>query len=120
MLPIPQNTNVIEIYGLLKKDARQLTLYNSGVGTYAQPSWKSLAYWKHCLGDKFDLAVAWYIQSSLYSTFHLLTAACWSSLLRNIEKEIIDAYQWLSENYHQGDRIFLLGTIIYFCVSSAS
>jgi uncharacterized protein (DUF2235 family) len=41
-----QNTNVIELYSQLLKDKKQLTYYDSGIGTYATPSWKSLYYWK--------------------------------------------------------------------------
>lgn len=28
---------------------------------------------------------------------------------RNFEKTVLSAYQWLSERYHTGDRIFLFG-----------
>jgi hypothetical protein len=54
-----QNTNVIELYSQLVKDLRQLTYYDSGIGTYAQPSWKSLSYWKQVVDNKIDLAIAW-------------------------------------------------------------
>ena len=33
-LNLAQNTNVIEFYSRLKKDEKQLTYYNSGIGTY--------------------------------------------------------------------------------------
>ncbi|KAJ7815719.1 hypothetical protein B0H13DRAFT_1924024 [Mycena leptocephala] len=35
-----KNTNVIELYGRITKDDTQLTYYNSGIGTYARPSWR--------------------------------------------------------------------------------
>ena len=54
-----QNTNVIELYSNLVKDDTQLTYYDSGIGTYAQPSWKSWNYWKQVVDNKIDLAIAW-------------------------------------------------------------
>lgn len=54
-----QNTHIVELYSQLVKDRRQLTYYNSGIGTYASPSWKSWAYVKQALENKIDLAIAW-------------------------------------------------------------
>jgi uncharacterized protein (DUF2235 family) len=54
-----QNTNVIELYSQLKNDHKQITYYDSGIGTYAQPSWKSWNYWKQVVDNKIDLAIAW-------------------------------------------------------------
>lgn len=81
-----KNTNVIELYKNLVKDDTQVTFYNSGIGTYARPSWRSFRYWKQVLDNKIDLAIAW-----------------------NFESIVIDTYRWLSENYVKGDRIFLFG-----------
>ncbi|EJD37489.1 WD40 repeat-like protein, partial [Auricularia subglabra TFB-10046 SS5] len=81
-----KNTNVVELYSRLIKDDRQLTFYNSGIGTYAKPSWKSWSYRKQVIANKLDLAFA----------------------LR-FEKIIISAYAWLVDNYRDGDRIFLFG-----------
>ncbi|EIM79299.1 uncharacterized protein STEHIDRAFT_36800, partial [Stereum hirsutum FP-91666 SS1] len=81
-----KNTNVIELYHLLEKDNTQVTFYNSGIGTYARPSFRSWTFYKQVLGHKVDLAIAW-----------------------NFEKTVLSAYQWLSERYHTGDRIFLFG-----------
>ncbi|EIM83792.1 uncharacterized protein STEHIDRAFT_62354 [Stereum hirsutum FP-91666 SS1] len=81
-----KNTNVIELYGLLEKDTNQVTFYNSGIGTFAKPSWKSLTHLRHAIGHKLDLAIAW-----------------------DFEKIVILAYRWLSENYQPNDRIFLFG-----------
>ncbi|EMD32007.1 hypothetical protein CERSUDRAFT_99715 [Gelatoporia subvermispora B] len=90
-----KNTNVIELYRLVKKPSDddsdtdsfvQLTYYNSGIGTYAKPSWKSGHYRKQVIDHKIDLAIAW-----------------------NFEKIVISAYRWLSDNYQKGDRIFLFG-----------
>ena len=38
-----------------------MTFYNSGIGTYARPSWRSFRYWKQVLDNKIDLAIAWWI-----------------------------------------------------------
>lgn len=53
-----QNTNVIEIYSQLVKSGEQLTYYNSGIGTYAKPSW-TWSYLKQALDNSIDLAIAW-------------------------------------------------------------
>ncbi|KAF8532001.1 hypothetical protein JB92DRAFT_3080805 [Gautieria morchelliformis] len=82
----PNNTNVIELYSQLIKGDNQLTYYNSGIGTYAKPSWKSWSYVKQVVDNKIDLAIAW-----------------------NFEKIVIAAYRWLSQNYQDGDRIYLFG-----------
>ncbi|QRW06859.1 hypothetical protein RhiLY_05858 [Ceratobasidium sp. AG-Ba] len=81
-----KNTNVIELYSHIEKSDTQLTYYNSGVGTYAKPSWRSLSYQKQRLDNAVDLAIAW-----------------------NLEKVIIGAYRWLSDSYRPGDRIYLFG-----------
>ncbi|KAF9058718.1 hypothetical protein BDP27DRAFT_1505466 [Rhodocollybia butyracea] len=81
-----KNTNIVELYSRLAKNKDQLTFYNSGIGTYAEPSWKSWDYWKQVGMNKLDLALA----------------------LR-FEKILLDAYRWLSEIYEDGDRIFLFG-----------
>ncbi|KAF8600993.1 hypothetical protein BDV93DRAFT_446563 [Ceratobasidium sp. AG-I] len=81
-----KNTNVIELYSHIKKDDSQLTYYNSGIGTFAEPSWRSYTYMKQVLDNVIDLAIAW-----------------------NLEKVIIGAYRWLSDTYQPGDQIFLFG-----------
>ena len=55
-----QNTNVVELYSRLEKNSSQLTFYNSGIGTYAAPSWRSLSYWYQVAENKVDLAIALY------------------------------------------------------------
>jgi uncharacterized protein (DUF2235 family) len=62
-IPFLQNTNVIELYHRIIKDDTQLTYYNSGIGTYARPSFASIAYWKQVLNNKIDLAIAWYTRN---------------------------------------------------------
>ena len=56
-----QNTNVIELYSHILKgeDDYQLTYYDSGIGTYARPSWRSWTYLKQVVANKIDLAIAW-------------------------------------------------------------
>ncbi|KAJ7741141.1 hypothetical protein B0H16DRAFT_51389 [Mycena metata] len=81
-----KNTNVIELYARIIKDDTQFTYYNSGVGTYARPSRRSIKYWKQGLDNAIDLAIAW-----------------------NFEKVVIAGYRWLSNHYEPGDRIFLFG-----------
>ncbi|KAF9219898.1 ARM repeat-containing protein [Gyrodon lividus] len=81
-----KNTNIVELYSQLQKSKSQLTYYNSGVGTEARPSWRSLRYVQHWLSNKIDLLIAW-----------------------NLEKVIFAAYRWIADNYEDGDRIYLFG-----------
>ncbi|EJD54177.1 WD40 repeat-like protein [Auricularia subglabra TFB-10046 SS5] len=81
-----KNTNVVELYSRLVKDDNQLTFYNSGIGTYAEPSWKSWDYRKQVLLNKLDLMFA-----------------------LGFEKIMLSAYAWLVDHYQPGDRIFLFG-----------
>lgn len=112
-----QNTNVVELYSRLEKNEKQLTFYNSGIGTYATPSFKSWGYIKQVIGHKLDLAIAW------YATFELAFETCNPDPPLNVvtpigyrrfEKIVVSAYRWLADNYRHGDRIFLFGT----CISS--
>ncbi|KAF4615638.1 hypothetical protein D9613_012546 [Agrocybe pediades] len=80
------NTNVIEHHSLLIKDERQIPYYNSGIGTYARPSWTSPKFIGMVLHHKIDLAIAW-----------------------DFDKTVKDAYRWISENYESGDLIFMFG-----------
>ena len=60
--PPTQNTNVIELYNLILKGRQdnQFTWYNSGIGTYAEPQWRSPAYWQQVVVHWIDTAIAWY------------------------------------------------------------
>lgn len=60
-----QNTNVVELYSRLEKNRDQLTFYNSGIGTYATPSWRSMEYWLRVAESKVDLAIALYVQRAV-------------------------------------------------------
>lgn len=102
-----KNTNVIELYNLLLKEvgenAGQRTWYNSGIGTYARPSWKSLNYYKQALYHKIDLEIAWCVQSPD-------SKSC-PNLLLVIQRFWTNGFGWLSDNYKTGDCIFLFGSL---------
>ncbi|KIP01096.1 hypothetical protein PHLGIDRAFT_123673 [Phlebiopsis gigantea 11061_1 CR5-6] len=80
-----KNTNVVELYSRLEKSDKQLTYYDSGIGTFVEdPNFFTRV--KQKLEHGIDMAIA----------IHL--------------KDItLGAYQWLSENYQRGDRIYLFG-----------
>ncbi|KAH7924732.1 hypothetical protein BV22DRAFT_1129559 [Leucogyrophana mollusca] len=90
-VPLLQNTNVIELYDLVIKDETQPTYYNSGIGTYARPSFASYTYVKQVLDNTIDLAIAW-----------------------NFERVLLGGYRWLSENYKPGDKIYLFGKLLVY------
>ncbi|KAF4609409.1 hypothetical protein D9613_012988 [Agrocybe pediades] len=79
------NTNVIEHHSLLD-DEHQILYYNSGIGTYARPSWTSPKFIGMVLHHKIDLAIAW-----------------------DFDKTVMDAYRWISDKYESGDLIFMFG-----------
>ncbi|KAJ8519321.1 hypothetical protein ONZ45_g3731 [Pleurotus djamor] len=82
-----KHTNVVALYRLLEKlTSKQLTWYNSGIGTFANTSWSILA----SLGKGF-------------------TQALDSVLAFGMQENILRAYEWLSDNYQDGDRIFIFG-----------
>ncbi|KAG8740694.1 hypothetical protein FRC10_004039, partial [Ceratobasidium sp. 414] len=70
----------------IEKSDTQLTYYNSGIGTYAKASMRSLSYLKQVISNGIDQAIAW-----------------------NLDRVIIGAYRWLSDHYRPGDQIFLFG-----------
>ncbi|KAL0960508.1 hypothetical protein HGRIS_005546 [Hohenbuehelia grisea] len=81
-----KNTNIVELYSNLEKTQTQLTYYNSGIGTYAKPAYFSLSYAVQRIDHTVDMMIAW-----------------------NFKRIVLSAYQWLSENYQDGDCIFLFG-----------
>jgi len=106
---VEKNTNVIELYNLILKkvEHNQRTWYNSGIGTYARPSWKSFKFYRQVLSQKIDLAIAWCVKWSLsISCCHFTSCS-----FRNFERTILAAYRWLSDNYEEGDCIFLFGAL---------
>ncbi|PPQ80444.1 hypothetical protein CVT25_001771 [Psilocybe cyanescens] len=80
------NTNVVKLFALLKKDDfdDQLCYYQAGVGTYFEPGVVSpLFEW----GAKvLDLAFAWYL-----------------------DQHVMDGYTFLMQNYRKGDKICIFG-----------
>ncbi|KAG0694907.1 hypothetical protein DFH29DRAFT_298734 [Suillus ampliporus] len=81
-----KNTNIVELYSRIVKNDNQLTYYNSGVGTYSRPYGLAHTRIAEHISSILDLAIA-----------------------HNINKNIIHAYEWLSDKYHDGDKIFLFG-----------
>ena len=63
-----KNTNVIEMCNLVLKEVEhnQRTWYNSGIGTYAQPSWKSLRFFRQVISHKIDLVIAWWVGGDIF------------------------------------------------------
>jgi len=59
------------MYNLILKEVKdnQKTWYNSGIGTYARPSWKSLKFYKQVLFHKIDLAIAWLVVLEVSSSY---------------------------------------------------
>ena len=115
---IEKNTNVIELYNLiLKEDGHnQRTWYNSGIGTYARPSWKSFKFYRQVLSHKIDLAIAWCVESLI----SILCSRFTSGSFRNFERTILAAYRWLSDNYQSGDCIYLFGAFEKYLISTCS
>jgi uncharacterized protein (DUF2235 family) len=107
-----KRTNVIELYNLILKEDEnnQRTWYNSGIGTYARPSWKSFKFYRQVLSHKIDLAIAWCVESSISG----LCSQFPSGSFRNFEQTILAAYRWLSDNYRSGDCIYLFGASEYY------
>ncbi|KAG1744465.1 hypothetical protein EDB19DRAFT_1894581 [Suillus lakei] len=81
-----KNTNIVELYSEIVKDDNQLTYYNSGIGTYAKADGLSHTHLMEQVARVFALAFA-----------------------HNISQTIMNAYRWLSDKYHPGDKIFLFG-----------
>ncbi|EIN03683.1 WD40 repeat-like protein [Punctularia strigosozonata HHB-11173 SS5] len=80
-----KNTNVVELYSRLVDSNEQLAYYDSGIGTYVKERF-SLRYVAQVIDHTIDMAIAW-----------------------NFKEIVLKAYEWLSENYRAGDRIFLFG-----------
>ncbi|KIO06146.1 hypothetical protein M404DRAFT_495935 [Pisolithus tinctorius Marx 270] len=80
------NTNVVKLFGLLRKDAmdKQRCYYQPGIGTYFEPGVVSplFSWWAKILDD----AIAWYLN-----------------------EHVMDGYKFLMANYRPGDKICLFG-----------
>lgn len=77
-------THVLELYENIVKDddKKQMAYYISGVGTYVRPEGFVLV---EQVLKNLDLAIA------------------------HIGRNILKAYEWLSDRYRDGDKIFLFG-----------
>ncbi|KAG2145764.1 hypothetical protein DEU56DRAFT_181227 [Suillus clintonianus] len=77
------NSHVFELYSnIVNDDEKQTAWYATGVGTYVRP--EGFAYVKE-VSKILDLVIA------------------------HIRTNILNAYEWLSDKYHDGDKIFLFG-----------
>lgn len=80
------NSNIIQLISLLKKDDRskQMVYYQSGIGTYTSPQ------------------IATPFMSKIYKTVDVMIA--W-----NLDAHVMAGYEFLMQNYHSGDRICIFG-----------
>ena len=78
------NSNVVKLFRVIQRDASQIAYYDPGVGTLADPDFKTP------IGKKFS---------------KLLGLGFGRGLTRNVEQ----AYSFLMDHYEQGDRLFLFG-----------
>ncbi|KAF8066480.1 hypothetical protein FPV67DRAFT_1494961 [Lyophyllum atratum] len=80
------NSNIVEFFGLLKKEDidQQRVYYQAGIGTYCSPAIASPL--KAKIAKVLDLAIAW-----------------------NLSAHVMDGYEFLMQNYREGDRICIFG-----------
>lgn len=77
-------SNVLKLFRIARKDARQRIFYDPGVGTIGnENAWRRFSQDARAI---FDLATG-----------------------AGLDDNIIDAYRFLAETYQEGDRIFLFG-----------
>src|SRR5688500_17454032 len=77
-------TNVLRLYRALERDEGQLTFYDPGVGTLADPM--ALTRWRKFVQRKLDATIG-----------------------RSLCQNFSDAYRFVSRNYQEGDQIYLFG-----------
>ncbi|KAJ3566808.1 hypothetical protein NP233_g6769 [Leucocoprinus birnbaumii] len=80
------NSNIIELFGILRKDDpdRQLVYYQAGIGTYTVPQIATPFFAK--VSKTLDMMVAW-----------------------NLDAHIMGGYEFLMQNYKAGDKICIFG-----------
>lgn len=80
------NSNIVELFAMLKKDDReqQLCYYQAGIGTYTNPEIATPMMAK--ISKTLDEAIAW-----------------------NLNAHVMDGYEFLMQNYKAGDRICIFG-----------
>ena len=98
-----QNSHVVELYNQLVADETQLTYYDSGIGTYVAES-NIFVQMKQWIENTLDMAIALFVNSHLS-----VYASCQTKHYRHHKRITLSAYQWLSENYLQSDRVYLFG-----------
>ena len=98
-----QNTNVVKLCSLITKSDKQLTHYRSGLGAVALGAGAPLGLQ---LSNNLDMAIGRYVILSGIIAVDLI------HLARNLHKVIMASYRWLSDNYQDGDRLFLFGKIL--------
>ncbi|KAF4571711.1 hypothetical protein EYR40_008228 [Pleurotus pulmonarius] len=80
------NSNIVQLFTLLKKDNRdvQMVYYQAGIGTYTSPNVATPLMAK--VSKTLDEMVAW-----------------------NLGRHVMDGYEFLMQNYKAGDRICIFG-----------
>ncbi|KAF8662081.1 hypothetical protein AX16_001191 [Volvariella volvacea WC 439] len=80
------NSNIVQLFSMLKKDNRslQMVYYQAGIGTYTSPQFATPLASK--VSKSLDEAVAW-----------------------NLDEHVMEGYKFLMQNYIAGDRICIFG-----------
>lgn len=79
-----ENTNIVKLFRVLKRNTTQICYYDPGVGTLGDPKYKS--------------SIAKTLYKGLGQAFGL-------GLIENM----VQAYSFLMENYQNGDRVYIFG-----------
>lgn len=77
-------SNVLKLYRVTEKSDRQIAFYQPGIGTIAMPD--SWGRWRQWLRSVFEMGTGY-----------------------GLDRDVLNAYQFLCANYRDGDRIFLFG-----------
>ncbi|KAG1873429.1 hypothetical protein C8R48DRAFT_454798 [Suillus tomentosus] len=81
-----KNTNIVRLCSNIVKNDKQLVCYLTGVGTYGRPGGLAHVRLLERATNILDQAIA-----------------------HNVSRSIMNAYTWLADRYHEGDKIFLFG-----------
>jgi uncharacterized protein (DUF2235 family) len=77
-------SNVLKFYRILQKDSKQVAFYDTGIGTISNSgAWST-------------------IKTKAKGVFGLMTGF-------GLDRNVIDAYRFLAENYKKGDQVYLFG-----------
>jgi uncharacterized protein (DUF2235 family) len=77
-------SNVLKLYRVAEKSGSQVTFYQPGIGTIAMPD--SWGRWRQWARSVFEMGTGY-----------------------GLDRDVLNAYRFLCENYRDGDRIFLFG-----------